>query len=159
MTLRIPLRRVGKRFFEQFLDLFDESVDGKRFVHVIVDAKVACVLLVQTPFIRGNHDDPNSIVFDASEVLEYEKAALSGHHHVKDHQIGLVLFKFFGPQSAVGHMDHFEAEPLERKADGIRNFVIIIDNQDAGRSVFDFPGGLNGHRRFLFLGRWKQSRF
>ena len=67
----------------------------------------------------------------AAHFLQHQKAAALGHHHVENHEVGILALRKGKPLVAVAGDQHRVAVRLERKPQRLDDLGVVIDEQNA----------------------------
>src|SRR5437588_5800616 len=117
---------------QQFFGASDELVELDGFIEVFADAQAFGVHLVTSALVAGDHDDKGLGTgrLAGLDLLEHQKPAAAGEHHVEHDQIGLILLgQFDGFIAILGGIDG-GAGRLKSGLHARQNVVVVIDQKN-----------------------------
>ncbi len=121
------------------VDRADELLHRERLADVVLDAEELGVGAVAASLVAGDHDRRDQAAGAALELLQHEEAALLGHHHVQDDQVGVLPLGDGQAGVTVAGDQNAIAPVLEDHAHRLDDLEVVVDQEDCL--------GRHGHER------------
>ena len=115
---------------EDRVDRLDELLHREWLADVIFDTEEFGVGAVSAAFVAGDHDRGDEPPCPAFELFEDEEAALLGHHHVEDDEVGVLALSDGEAGVAVARDEDSVTSSFEYGPHGFDDVVVVVHQED-----------------------------
>ena len=123
-----------------------ELAQRERLGDVVVGAELEAEDLVDLLGLRGEHDDRHGAA--RAQAPAHLEAVEPGHHHVEHDEVERRLAEARQRLPAVDRLHDLVAVLAQRVAEQRLDRLLVVDEQDAGRSVEHLPSRYQGTRSY-----------